>query len=257
MINKKNVKINKAEQAAATQPPKRVSRKTMRRKRMIKRILSTFFAVAVAAGAIFAAMKLLFVVRTVEVKGSGIFTAKEIMDFVAIPQEENIFKVKAEELEIKLVEEFTYIDSAQIVKRLPDRVEISLEDSIESYFTEKENVYTVYSQSFKKLRTSSEPPANAVWLGIEMENEEKLTTVKKMLELFDKYNLENITKISVADEMTISAVYDERIEISFGTVLDIDYKIKMCKKVLDEKIPAGEKGFIDATEGGEVVYKRQ
>ena len=25
----------------------------------------------------------------------------------------------------------------------------------------------------------------------------------------------------------------------------------------DEKIPAGEKGVIDATEGGEVVYKRQ
>ena len=90
-----------------------------------------------------------------------------------------------------------------------------------------------------------------------MDNEEKLSLVKDMLALFSKYEQNDITKISVSDDSMIKAVYDNRIEIDFGTVLDIDYKIKMCKKILDEKIPAGEKGIIDATEGGEVVYKRQ
>lgn len=257
MINKKKVKLNKAEQAAAAQPPKRVSRKTIRRKRMIKRLISMALAVIVAAAAIVAAMKLLFVVRTVEVKGSEIFTSREIIEYIAIPEEENIFRIKSEEIENSLIEEFTYIDSVKVIKRLPDRVEINVEDSKESFYTTDGEKYTVYSQSYKMLRNAQEPPADAVWLDIEIDNADKLATVNKMLELFPKYELDSITCISVTDESTIKVCYDNRIDIDFGTILDIDYKIKMCKKVLAEKIPEGEQGTIDATEGGEIVYKRQ
>ena len=257
MINKKKTELNKAEKAAEKQPPKRVSRKTLRRRRMIKRLLGMLAVVVVTAAAIFAAMKLLFVVRTVDIKGSDIFAVKEISDFVAIPQEENIFKIDTEAIEKSLVEEFTYIDSAKVIKRLPDRIDITIEDSRECYYAIENEKYAVYSQSFKALRNSTEPPQGAVWLDIEMTNAEKLASVKNMLELFSKYALDNITAVSVSDEGMIGAIYDDRIEIDFGTVLDIDYKIKMCKKILDEKIPDCEKGAIDATEGGEVVYKRQ
>lgn len=257
MINKKKAELNKAEKAAAKQSPKRVSRKTLRRRRIIKRLLGILAVVVVTAAAVFAAMKLLFVVRTVDIKGSNLFTVKEISDFVAIPQEENIFKIDTEQIQISLVEEFTYIDSAKVIKRLPDRIDITLEDSRECYYAVENEKYAVYSQSFKKLRNSAEPPQGSVWLNIEMNNAEKLSSVKNMLELFKKYGFEKVTAISVSDEGVIGAIYDDRIEIDFGTVLDIDYKIKMCKKVLDEKIPEGENGTIDATEGGEIVYKRQ
>lgn len=257
MINKKKKEFNKAEQAAGRQSPKRVSRKTLRRRRMIKRLIGMVMVVIIAVAAIYAAMKLLFVVRTVDITGSEIFTVKEIGDFVAIPQEENIFRIDAQGIETAIEEEFTYIDNAKVVKRLPDRIDIIIEDSIESYYTIENEKYAVYSQSFKKLRNSAEPPQGAIWLGIEMDNDKKMSTVKNMLELFAKYGLENITAISVTDDGMIGAIYDDRIEIDFGTELDIDYKIKMCKKVLDDKIPQGENGTIDATAGGEIVYKRQ
>ena len=257
MINKKRVKQNKAEQATAKQSPKRVSRKTLRRRRMIKRIISMVMVLMVTIGAIVAAMELLFVVHTVDVIGSDIFTDKEILDFVAIPPEENIFKVDAESIAADLTAEFTYIDNAQIIKRLPDRIEIKLEDSREEYYTFADNNYTIYSQSFKQLRNSSEPPLEAIWLDIETDNETKLALTKQLIELFSKYEFGDVTKITVTDESNISICFEDRIDINFGTILDIDYKIKMCKKILEEKIPAGEKGIIDATEGGEVVYKRQ
>ena len=256
MNNRENIKRNTVKTAAATQSPKRVSRKTLRRRRTIKRIISMLMVLIVTIGAVVAAMKLLFVVRTVDVVGSEIFTSKEILDFAAIPEEENIFKVNAEDIEARLTEEFTYIDSAQIIKRLPDRIEIKLEDSVESFYSPENDRFAVYSQSFKKLRNSSEPPLGAIWLNIEMDNEDKLSDVKELLELFNKYSFENVTMISVSDEGTISVCYEDRIDIDFGTALDIDYKIKMCKKILEEKIPSGEKGIIDATEGGEIVYKR-
>ncbi len=249
--------LNKAEKAAVQQSPKRVSKKTLKRRRMIKRILSMLLVVFVVTAAIFVAMKLLFVVRTVEISGSDIFTEKEISDFVAIPQEENIFRIDSEEMEQALVEEFKYLEQAKIVKRLPDRVEIHLTDCVETYYTLYENTYTVYSQGFKNLRNSQEPPLDAVWLDFDMSQELQLDTAKTLIQLFEKYHLDKVTKISLSDDNMISVVCDDRIEINFGTMLDIDYKIKMCKKVLDEKIPAGEKGTIDATEGGEIVYRRQ
>ena len=257
MTKRKKIKLNKAEKAAGMQSPNRVSRKTIRRRRAIKRTLGLVLVLAVVAAAVIASMKLLFVVRSTQVSGSDIFTEKEILDFLSIPEEENIFLVNSDNISTSLVEEFTYIESVQVTKRLPDRIEIHLTDCIESFYTVTDNSCTVYSQGFKQLRNGAEPPQGAVWLDIQMDSEDKLETVKKLLTLFEKYQFSSITKISVSDDGMIDVTYDDRFDIDFGTMLDIDYKIKMCKKVLDEKIPTGEKGTIDATEGGEIVYKRQ
>ena len=145
----------------------------------------------------------------------------------------------------------------QVIKRLPDRLEIKLTDSTESYYTVEENEYKVYSQSFKYLRNGTEPPDNAVWLDADITAEADMATVKEIIAVFDKYGMNGVTKISLQGENAVSAVYADRFDINFGTMLDIEYKVKMCKKVLDEKISLEEKGTIDATKGGEIVYKRQ
>lgn len=257
MKNKKQMKQNKTNQAAGTQSPKRISRKDLKRRIMIKRILGFIGLMAVIGVAFYFAMELLFVVRNTEVTGSSLFTASEIEEFMAIPEEENIFKVDSEALSEKLTEEFTYLESAQVIKRLPDRLEIKLVDSVESYYTVEEDGYKIFSQSFKFLRNGTEPPVGAVWLDIDMADSEAMSKATELIDLFRKYEMTDITKISVTGESSISAVYADRFEINFGTMLDIEYKIKMCDKVLEDKISLDEKGVIDATQSGEVVYKRQ
>ncbi len=257
MADKRQMKQNRQNQAAGTQSPKRVSRKDLKRRRLIKRIFSLVALLAVIAVGFYFAMKLLFVVRTIEVTGSDIFTDKEITEFIAIPEEENIFKIDADELSAKLTEEFTYLESAQVIKRLPDRLEIKLADSIESYYIVNQDEYKVYSQSFKYLRNAAEPPLGAIWLDVDMADEEAMKKATELIELFKKYEMSEITKITVSGESSIGAVYADRFEINFGTMLDIEYKVKMCGKVLEEKISLEEKGTIDATQGGEIVYKRQ
>ena len=251
------MKQNKTKKAAGTKPPKRVSRKDLRRKRTIKRIFSLVALFAVIGVAFYFAMKMLFVVKSIEVSGSGLFTSVEIIEFMAIPEEENIFKIDSDELSKSLTEEFTYLESAQVIKRMPDRLEIKLTDSVESYYTVKDDECKIYSQGFKFLRNGTEPPSDTVWLNIDMENQQIMDTTTQLIELFKKYELNQITKISVTEDGTISAVYADRFDINFGTMLDIEYKIKMCKKVLEEKISPEESGTIDATQGGEIVYKRQ
>lgn len=257
MTEKRQMKQNRNNRAAGAQPPKRVSRRDLKRRRMIKRILSLVVLVAVIAVGFYFAMETLFVVRDVEVTGSSIFTPKEITDFMAIPEEENIFKVDAEAIQTGLTEEFTYLESAKVVKRLPDRLEVQLADSVESYYTADDDEYRVYSQGFKYLRNAAVPPETAVWLDVDMADEAAMEKAKELIALFKKYDMTQITKISVSGENTIGAVYMDRFEIKLGTMLDIEYKIKMCDKLLREKIPLTERGVIDASQGGEAVYKRQ
>lgn len=254
----KNIKADKKiTMAADRRPPKKVSRKTLRKKLFIKRVISFLIVTLFVISGIYASMKMLFIVKIVKVNGTSIFTEEEITNFLAIPYEENIFKVNSRELEDKLKKEFKYIENAHIVKRLPNRIEVNIEDSIEKYYTIGENDYQVYSQNFKYLRNAVLLLPDAILLEVDMSNEQAMKTVVNLVNSFQKYEMTNITKIIVRPDNTIGAVYDNRFDIEFGTMLEIEYKIKMCKKILEEKIPLSEKGLIDATSAGEIVYKRQ
>ena len=90
-----------------------------------------------------------------------------------------------------------------------------------------------------------------------VENSEKIEQAKNLVRQLEKNKMEKITKVSVRDDNSLSAEYDSRITIEFGTVLDIEYKIKMCSKIISEKIPEGEHGTINATNSGEAIYTRQ
>ena len=96
-----------------------------------------------------------------------------------------------------------------------------------------------------------------MWLDLDTENSDKLQKAKNLIELLEKNGVDKVTKISVHDENSLSAEYDNRIIMEFGTELDIEYKIKMCNKIISEKIPDGEYGVINATNSGEAVYTRQ
>ena len=257
MNSRKSAKVNNAKKAAAAQSPKRVSRKTLRRRLLIKRIIGAVVGAVVIGASFYASAKLLFIVKTVNVTGSDIFTAEEITEFLNIPMEESMFKVDTDKLTEDLLAEFRYLEEADITKRFPDIIEITLTDSVESYYTVTDNQYKIYSQNFRYLRNGTEPPLETVWLDLDMENSDKMQHAKNLIELLDRSGMERITKISVHDENSLSAEYDNRITMEFGTQLDIEYKIKMCNKIISEKIPEGEYGTINATNSGEAVYTRQ
>lgn len=255
--NERRKKTNTAKRAAVSQPPKRVSRKSVKRKRIIKRIMGVVLGAVVVAASFYASAKLLFIVKTINVSGSDIFTPDEIMDFVDIPLGKSIFTVKTKDVEQKLLEEFTYLEEADVEKRFPDIIEILLTDSQETYYTVEENVYKVYSQSFKYLRNSTEPPQGTIGIEVDMQNSELLEKAKNLISVIKKCGMEKITRITVKDENSLEAEYDGRIQIKFGTELNIEYKIKMCNKIIQEKIPDGERGIINAANSGEAVYTRE
>ncbi|MEG0019704.1 MAG: FtsQ-type POTRA domain-containing protein [Oscillospiraceae bacterium] len=252
---KQQLKRNKM--AAVKKPPKRISRKTVRRRRFIKRIITVIISMIILAVCIVMSLKLLFIVRTVEVTGSDIFSQADIVSFCKIQPEENIFKVQTKELEKQIQKEFTYVEAVTVERKLPDKIVIRIVDSVETYYTSTQDAIQIYSQSFRPLRSAKELPDNMMFLDFDIMNTEICDIALQLIDVFKACELEGITSIKIADKNDIRAVYQNRLEIKFGTLLDIEYKVKMCRKLVEEKISPDENAILDATKAGEVVCERR
>ena len=237
----------------------RKSRKTIRQQRNRTR-LATFFLVSVLlAICIFISLKVLFIVRTVESEGSERYTQEEIIAFCAIPLEENIFKIDTKTLESGLVENFTYIETADVQRRLPDKILVKITDSVPTYYGESEKdgvyTYTIYSQNFKYLTAQASAPQDLMGISADLENRYIKNTIGDIISLIKTNGYENITKITVKSASDISLEYDGRIDISIGSMLDADYKLKMAFHVITKELKAADKGVVDATQAGTAVFR--
>lgn len=256
-VTQQTAKSKKTARKKEPKQPKRVTHKMARQRRIIKQVITAIMSFILVAVCVFMSLKLLFIVRTIEVTGSELFSAEDITAFCAIPIESNIFTVKTKELEKRISEEFTYIENVRVQKKLPDKISITITDSVESYYTLTDEKIGIYSQSFKFLRTGDTIPSDMLCLDFDMQNVELTDIANQLLALFKLYEIEGITVLTIPNTSNVRAVYEDRLEVEFGTMLDIEYKIKMLKKVISEnKIPAEESGTLDATKGGEIVYKR-
>ena len=237
----------------------RKSRKTIRKQRN-RHILTTAILVTILlAICLFISLKVLFIVRHVEMEGSTRYTQEEIINYCAIPLEENIFKIDTLTLEENLPLEFTYVESADVQRRLPDKILVKIVDSVPTYYhqiTEGElSTYTIYSQGFKKITSQAAAPDGLMGISANLENEQTRTTLMSMIEKIKTAGYENVSCIAVKDSGEISVIYDNRVTVQLGTMLDMDYKLKMSFHILTNELLETDKGVIDSTQAGSAVFQ--
>ena len=237
----------------------RKSRKTVRKQRN-RHILATTVLVAILlAILVFISLKVLFIVRHVEMQGSGRYTQEEIINYCAVPLEENIFKIDTATLEQNLPLEFTYVESARVQRKLPDKILITITDSIPTYYGinyEGElETYTIYSQGFKQLTVQAAAPDGLMGIDADLSDRSVKETLEGVISRLSQSGYTGVTMIKVDSAGDISVVYDNRIQINLGTVLDIDNKLKMSFYVINNELGREDRGVIDSTQAGSCVFQ--
>lgn len=239
----------------------RKSRKNIRRQRNRYRLVTFILVTILLAICLFISLKVLFIVHSVESVGSERYDREEIVAYCAIPMEENIFAIDTQALEAALYENFTYIEEAKVQRKLPDRILITVTDSVPTYYAESRegrlSTYTIYSQNFKKLTVQAAAPRGLMGLIGDLSEETVQRTIKQLIDIIDRNGYAGITALQVNSTSDISLVYDDRVTIKAGTMLDIEYKMKMAFHVINNELGADEKGLIDATQAGSAVFKPQ
>lgn len=250
---------NQGKKSLKAPDTQRKSRKTIRKQRTRHILTTAILVIILLAICLFISLKVLFIVRRVEMEGSSRYTQEEIINYCAIPLEENIFKIDTATLEENLPLEFTYVESADVQRRLPDKILVKIVDSVPTYYgkaSEGElSTYTIYSQNFKKLTVQAAAPAGLVGISANLDNEQTKEILVSVIEKIAEKGYEKITCIMVGESGDVSFVYDDRVTVNLGTMLDADYKLKMAYHVLTKELAETDVGVIDSTQAGSAVFK--
>ena len=237
----------------------RKSRKTIRKQRTRSRLLTTVLVLILMAICIFISLNVLFIVHSVEATGSERYTPEEIVAFCAIPMEENIFLIETEAIEAALVENFTYVEQARVQRKLPDKILITITDSVPTYYSENKegelSTYTIYSQNFKHLTVQAAAPDGLMEISADLADESAVKLLTETIALIDKKEYQNITAIEITSSGNVNLEYDKRVTVQLGTMLDMDYKMKMAMHVIENELTATDTGVIDAKQSGSAIFR--
>ncbi len=257
-------------------PPKRTpSSRRRSRKYAIHYFLLFVFCIGLGLTLCFTVF---FKVDIIKIKNNTFYSNEEVIARSQIQKGDNLFQINTKDVEKMLQDRFHYFASVKVRRSLPTSVviEVTEEEPIAAAYTGEG--YAILSYSGKVLETRvKEPPENLmVVLGMEENNfnagsylyekpekekKNKTPVLMERMEMLQQFytvtsekNLEPITYVDLTNASSITALYDERILISFGSELDLAKKVDFVNTVLERGIAQEHKssGYTDANFQGTI-----
>ena len=239
-------------------PRRRVTKAQLRRKQRLRKFGLVLLVAAVLTVGTVLTVTLLFKTENFRIEGESRYTEQELCEAAGIVQGENMFSFKLKESEENIFKKLPYVESIKVRRRLPDTVVFFVETAREAFAVKTENNWLVLSENLKILRLSGEAPAGAATVyGITAEkgeageyfectDAEKKQTLNALLSCAANYNIGNITEVNLEDIYNIWFVTDNRFKIIVGTTVEMDYKLRLVEKVINEELADTPKAVIDA-----------
>lgn len=239
--------------------------KKKKRRRMISRI---GIAVLVLLAIVFAPT-IFFQVSKINVTGDTRYTSEQLIKSTGVKQGDNMFFLDTEQIAADLKDEYPYLDTVKLRRKLPSTLQIEVSDRTAVLSIEQNGKYLILDMSGKVLeKTKSAAKGTAKVTGVPMKglhvgdtvDEDKYgkaASVMKLLELTDQYGMKkHIKTIDVEKAYDVRVTYDKRYTILLGALEEsnLEHKIQFLKAILKEpSLP--ESGVIDLTDEKEARYR--
>lgn len=204
-----------------------------------------------------------FNIETVAVNGSSQYTVEEIIEVSGIKGGDNMIRKNMGRAAEKITSELIYIETAEIKRKLPSTVEISVTPCTETACMQKDGGFFVVSGTGKILKLTEDVqegllifyganPAEDMDLGMTFasEDENKTEVIYDLLSRRETDFVSQITSFDVTDRLNISCVYEDRINIELGVISEIDYKFRLAEEIITTKISPDARGQLRMLENG-------
>lgn len=220
-----------------------------RRKLMLKFFRWTSFIVIIIMAIIFIVLSPIFNLKHVEVKNNETISFEKIIGLAGIDLNNNMFKYRSSEIK-KNIKRNAYIENVKITRKLPDTIEITVEERKPSLMILYGNSYVYLNNQgyileisdkllnlpiIENYQTSQEEIAEGKRLCTE--DLERLNTVLKILEISESEEIrDKITVVDISDEKDYKVImYAEQKTIHLGDCSLLEERMIWLKSILEKK----------------------
>jgi cell division protein FtsQ len=244
--------IREREREAAIRKAKKG--KIRRKRKQLVAIFSIVFTICLAT-LVTLSLTVWFNVETINVKGSKLYSAEQIISTADVEKGDNLFLISTSVISERLQKQLPFITSVEIKRRLPDSIEISVKETTEKICVISEEKCFSADASGKILAEYDEVPEGLIKILVaddtKMQPGEKISfNTQREAELLELYmkcieeNDWNVNSINLSDPYDTYFKLEDRLIVKFGSSSYFDEKIAYLKGGISN-IPNNTEGVFD------------
>ena len=253
MTNKNNQKKKEETQTRITKKQANILRKKKKIKRIVKFIT---LILLIAGGMTFALVSPIFNIKEIQVINNKQIATETIISLSQLQEGQNIFRFNRNKVE-KEIKTNPYVEIAEIKRKFPNKIEISIKERQKNYNVEFLNGYAYINNQGYILEISEQKLDLPVIKGIETEQEQivagnrlnthdlgKIEVVIQIMNICRNYELEKkVSSIDITDKNNyIIYMEEERKTIYIGDGNNLNNKMLYVPAVIKEN--EGKEGNI-------------
>lgn len=264
MSNRQQIEREQVRSAAA-------KRKRKRRKRRYTLYYIMLFLFMVIVGCVLS-VTVFFNIQNIEVEGSEIYAAEEIIAAGEVQTGDNLFRISTAHIEDAIRDKLVYVDAVQVSRSFPEGLRITVTDAVPfASVSDGTGTYTVLSAGGRVLEAGQASPAEGTveFQGITMENpglgtfisEEKQPEYFSLVKVYQSCldaGIEQVNRVVYNHAADVRIFCQNRIRIDIGSINELEYKFTFAQWAITERIGDHEMVVIDATtakETGQITYR--
>ncbi len=233
---------------------KRAARQKKIRKRRAKAFLVFFLIFLIVLGLVLS-LTVLFPITNISTKGSNIYSNEEIIKASGLKIDDNTFAFLSKKTEEKIRAKLPYIKSVDVDRSFSGKIVLTVKDAKPDYCVKVENSYYLLGNDNFVLEKVNNPPADLMLLifksgaicktgqYLNITNEDLKEAANKISEALNENNIK-INYLDLTDKLSVIAKVENRFEVNFGTMNDIDKKINHLNGMIN-KIEKDKTGKIN------------
>ena len=200
-----------------------------------------------------------FNVQYIVVRGNTRYDDDQVIEASGVLIGDNLFRLDMGQIEQTLYERYSYFDAVEVYRELPESLIIEVQMAQPIGAIEQSDGYLLYSASGRVLEEKAKLTEDLVVikglpdLGIEVgktldwQGDERLNMVRILGEAAQTAEFTLTGEVLLQDQYDIVLKPSEDLTIGLGSEAEMEYKLRLVKKVLEEELGTDFTGTIDAS----------
>lgn len=242
------------------------SKRMRRRKRNMHLYVFVVFVIVICIG-LTVSYTFLFNINEIKVSGEASeYTAEEIATASGIKMGDNLLRIKCDEAEKRILNELLYIETAEVDRKFPFSLEITVTKCIPGFNVSYEMGTLLVSQQGKVLENNGyiteglpvfigyAPVTTTAGQKLKSEEEQKHRVYEEFVKIILANPDNKIVSVDMTDKHEIVVTYSNEIVFKMGNWNDIPYKLSLADTVM-EKV-GNEKGYISMIGSNQCSFRK-